>query len=58
MSTASTVGLISNWRGAILAGFLARPVLYGTLALRQRFEARARTNLQSALSGLAPPTLP
>lgn len=42
-------------RGAILAGFLARPVLYGTPALRARFEAVARANLQAALSGLPQP---
>ncbi|MGM9482152.1 HD domain-containing protein [Roseateles sp. NT4] len=42
-------------RGAILAGFLARPVLYGTPALRERFEAPARANLQAALSALSRP---
>jgi predicted metal-dependent HD superfamily phosphohydrolase len=45
-------------RGAVLAGFLARPALYGTPDLRERFEARARTNLQAALSGLAQPSPP
>ncbi|WP_457388470.1 HD domain-containing protein [Roseateles sp. P5_E1] len=45
-------------RGAILAGFLARPALYGTPALRERFEVQARANLQTALSGLAQPTPP
>jgi predicted metal-dependent HD superfamily phosphohydrolase len=39
-------------RGAILAGFLARPVLYGTAALRARFEAVARGNLQHAIASL------
>lgn len=47
--------LFSEKRGAILAGFLARPVLYGTPALRERFEARARANLQAALSALPRP---
>jgi predicted metal-dependent HD superfamily phosphohydrolase len=42
-------------RGAILAGFLARPVLYATPALRERFEAPARANLQAALSAWARP---
>lgn len=32
-------------RGQILAAFRARPVLYGTPALRERFEAAARANL-------------
>lgn len=40
-------------RGAILAGFLARPVLYGTPALRQRFEAVARANLKQAIAELS-----
>jgi len=39
-------------RGAILAGFLARPVLYGTPALKARFEAAARGNLQGAIANL------
>ncbi|PTT91814.1 N-methyl-D-aspartate receptor NMDAR2C subunit [Pelomonas sp. HMWF004] len=39
-------------RGAILAGFLARPVLYGTPALRERFEAVARANLRQAIADL------
>jgi predicted metal-dependent HD superfamily phosphohydrolase len=39
-------------RGAILAGFLARPQLFGTPALRVRFEAAARANLQSAIAAL------
>ena len=42
-------------RGAVLAGFLARPVLYGTPAMRERFEAPARANLQAALNSLARP---
>ena len=41
--------LFNEKRGAILAGFLARPVLYGTPALRTRFEAAARANLGIAL---------
>lgn len=41
-------------RGAILAGFLARPVLFGTEPLRRRFESQARRNLQGALAGVAP----
>ena len=40
-------------RGEILAGFLARPVLYATPALRERLEATARANLRSAIAGLA-----
>jgi predicted metal-dependent HD superfamily phosphohydrolase len=39
-------------RGAILTGFLARPQLFGTPALRVRFEAAARANLQSAIAAL------
>jgi len=39
-------------RGAILAGFLARPLLYGTPALGARFEAAARANLQAAIASL------
>ncbi len=39
-------------RGAILAGFLARPVLFGTPALQARFEAAARANLQQAIAAL------
>ena len=42
-------------RGAILAGFLARPTLYATPVLRERFEAPARANLQAALSALSRP---
>lgn len=40
-------------RAAILAGFAARPVLYGTAALRERLEAPARCNLAQAIAGLA-----
>jgi predicted metal-dependent HD superfamily phosphohydrolase len=43
-------------RGAILAGFLARPVLYGCEPLRRRFERQARHNLQAALTALAAPS--
>jgi predicted metal-dependent HD superfamily phosphohydrolase len=39
-------------RGAILAGFLARPALYGTAALHARFEAAARANLRQAIASL------
>lgn len=39
-------------RGAILAGFLVRPLLYGTPALGARFEATARANLQAAITSL------
>lgn len=39
-------------RGAILAGFLARPVLYGTAELRPRLEATARANLRAAIDRL------
>ncbi len=39
-------------RGAILTAFLARPVLYGVPALRRRFDAPARRNLQQALAAL------
>lgn len=40
-------------RAEILAGFAARPQLYGTPALRERFEAAARRNLAQAMAGLA-----
>jgi len=40
-------------RGEILRGFLARPVLFSTLALAGRFEATARVNLAAAVAGLA-----
>ena len=46
--------LFNQKRGEILAGFLARPVLYGTDAMRARFETAARRNLQHALAALAP----
>lgn len=46
--------LFNEKRGAILAGFLARPVLYGTEPLRRRLEAPARQNLRLALAGVAP----
>jgi predicted metal-dependent HD superfamily phosphohydrolase len=39
-------------RGAILAGFLARPALYATRAMRHRFEATARRNLAAATGSL------
>jgi len=44
--------MFSEKRHAILAGFLARPVLYGTAALRARLEATARANLQAAIDRL------
>lgn len=50
--------LFDEKRGAILAGFLARPVLYGTPAVRERFEAVARANLRAALSGWRRPSQP
>lgn len=46
------VAVFNEKRGAILAGFLARPVLFATEALRKRFEAPARQNLQRALGGV------
>lgn len=46
------VPLFNEKRGAILAGFLARPLLYGTPALGARFEAAARANLQAAIASL------
>lgn len=49
------VEVFNEKRGQILAGFLARPVLYGTPALRERFEAPARANLQAALKALPRP---
>ncbi|MDR7270907.1 putative metal-dependent HD superfamily phosphohydrolase [Pelomonas saccharophila] len=49
------VEVFNEKRGQILAGFLARAVLYGTPALRERFEAPARANLQAALSALSRP---
>lgn len=42
-------------RRAVLEGFAARPALYGTPALRERFEAAARLNLQRALARWAEP---
>ena len=33
-------------RRAVLAGFLARPAIYGTERFRERFEGRARENLR------------
>lgn len=49
------VEVFNEKRGQILAGFLERAVLYGTPALRERFEAPARANLQAALSALPRP---
>jgi predicted metal-dependent HD superfamily phosphohydrolase len=39
-------------RAAILAGFVARPWLYGTPGLRARLEAAARANLRQAIASL------
>jgi predicted metal-dependent HD superfamily phosphohydrolase len=50
--------IFNEKRAAILAGFLARPALYGAPALRACFEAVARANLQAALSGLPRPLPP
>ncbi|MBW8846678.1 MAG: N-methyl-D-aspartate receptor NMDAR2C subunit [Burkholderiales bacterium] len=44
--------LFNEKRRQILAGFLARPVIYGTAALRARFEAAARRNLAMAIGDL------
>lgn len=44
--------VFNDKRGAILAGFLARPVLFGVAELRERFEAPARRNLAQALAAL------
>ena len=44
--------MFNDKRGAILAGFLARPVLYGTPTLAARLEAAARANLQAAIASL------
>jgi predicted metal-dependent HD superfamily phosphohydrolase len=44
--------LFNEKRSEILAGFLARPVLYATPALRDRFEAAARRNLAAAIDSL------
>jgi predicted metal-dependent HD superfamily phosphohydrolase len=41
-------------RGEMLRSFLARPAIYATPVLRERFEAQARTNLARALDGLKP----
>jgi predicted metal-dependent HD superfamily phosphohydrolase len=46
------VAVFNEKRSAILAGFLARPVLYATKALRTRFEVPARQNLQRALGSM------
>lgn len=35
-------------RREVLAGFLARPVIYGTQRFRERFEGRARENLRNS----------
>ena len=42
-------------RSRILRHFLARPAIYSTPELRQRWEARARSNLAAALAALGPP---
>jgi len=40
-------------RAGILRGFLARPALFSTAAMRARFEAPARANLAGAIARLA-----
>lgn len=45
--------LFNTKRSEILAGFLARPVLYGTAALHRRLDAAARANLRAAIASLA-----
>lgn len=40
-------------RAEILRGFLARPALFTTAAMRERFEAPARANLAGAIARLA-----
>ena len=40
-------------RARILRGFLARPALFATAAMRERFEAPARANLARAIAKLA-----
>jgi predicted metal-dependent HD superfamily phosphohydrolase len=40
-------------RAEILSAFLARPVLFSTPALAQRFDAPARANLSRAIATLA-----
>jgi predicted metal-dependent HD superfamily phosphohydrolase len=44
--------LFRRKRAAVLASFLARPALYTTPQLRERFEARARENLARSLRRL------
>jgi len=46
------LAVFNEKRGAMLAGFLARPALYGTAALHSRFEAAARANLRQAIASL------
>lgn len=41
-------------RDGVLRGFLAKPFLYRTDAMRQRFESRARDNIAWELRGFAP----
>ena len=45
--------LFREKRAEILRGFLARPALFSTPALVDRFEASARANLARAIAGLA-----
>jgi predicted metal-dependent HD superfamily phosphohydrolase len=40
-------------RTAVLQSFLSRPVIYATAALRERYEATARTNLRWAIDRLS-----
>lgn len=46
--------VLAEKRGAILAGFLARPAIYACGPLRHRFEAAARRNLSAALATCRP----
>ena len=46
--------LFRRKRREILMGFLARPTIYGTEWFRERFETRARENLQRSVARLRP----
>ena len=57
------LGILRRWwvpgwlyrrkRKEVLAGFLARPAIYGTERFRDRFEGRARENLREAVRSSA-----
>jgi predicted metal-dependent HD superfamily phosphohydrolase len=47
--------LFRDARGAILRRFLARPFLYGTDEFRERFERKARENIERELRGAGVP---